>query len=232
MEPRLESRYDEMLAAYLAAGFDTRQVSNTYNVAANALEQLMTLAILCVGALLVMRNDGFTIGMLVAFQMFASRMSQPMLRLAGLWQEFQQALDRREAPRRHHERARRAATRLVPSRAPEGRAEIQIADLAFRYSPEHPYLYRNLSLALKPGKLTVLTGPSGSRQEHARQAAARLLPARGRPHRHRRPRHPRTSRPTSCASTSASCRRRRCSSPARSTRTCSPRTRTRRSTTW
>jgi subfamily B ATP-binding cassette protein HlyB/CyaB len=51
----------------------------------------MTLSILCVGALLVMQHDGFTIGMLVAFQMFASRLSQPMLRLAGLWQEFQQA---------------------------------------------------------------------------------------------------------------------------------------------
>jgi subfamily B ATP-binding cassette protein HlyB/CyaB len=91
MEPRLESRYDEMLAAYLASGFDARQVSNTYNVTANALEQAMTLAILCVGALLVMRNDGFTIGMLVAFQMFAARMAQPMMRIAGLWQEFQQA---------------------------------------------------------------------------------------------------------------------------------------------
>jgi subfamily B ATP-binding cassette protein HlyB/CyaB len=91
MEPRLEDRYDEMLAQYLAAGFDTRQVSNTYHTVANALEQAMTLAILCAGALLVMRNDGFTIGMLVAFQMFASRMSQPMLRLASLWQDFQQA---------------------------------------------------------------------------------------------------------------------------------------------
>jgi subfamily B ATP-binding cassette protein HlyB/CyaB len=161
MEPRLESRYDEMLAAYLASGFDTRQVSNTYNVIANALEQLMTLAILCVGALLVMRNDGFTIGMLVAFQMFASRMAQPMLRLAGLWQEFQQASiavkrlgDIMNVPAEPYA--------LVPSRAPEGRAEIRIAELAFRYSPEHPYLYRNLSLALNPGKLTVLTGPSGS----------------------------------------------------------------------
>jgi ABC-type bacteriocin/lantibiotic exporter with double-glycine peptidase domain len=38
-----------------------------------------------------MQNDGFTVGMLVAFQMFASRMSQPLLRLVGLWQEFQQA---------------------------------------------------------------------------------------------------------------------------------------------
>jgi ATP-binding cassette, subfamily B, bacterial HlyB/CyaB len=161
MEPRLESRYDEMLAAYLAASFDTRQVSNAYNVVANALEQLMTLTILCVGALLVMRNDGFTIGMLVAFQMFASRMSQPMLRLAGLYQEFQQASiavkrlgDIMDVPAEPYA--------LIPSRAPEGKAEIRIADLAFRYSPEHPFLYRNLSLALKPGKLTVLTGPSGS----------------------------------------------------------------------
>jgi subfamily B ATP-binding cassette protein HlyB/CyaB len=38
-----------------------------------------------------MQNGGFTVGMLVAFQMFASRMSQPLLRLVGLWQEFQQA---------------------------------------------------------------------------------------------------------------------------------------------
>ena len=161
MEPRLESRYDEMLAAYLASGFDARQVSNTYNVAAHALEQAMTLAILCAGALLVMRNDGFTIGMLVAFQMFASRLSQPMLRLAGLWQEFQQAAiavrrlgDIMDVPAEPQA--------LVPSRAPQGRAEIRVAGLAFRHSPEHPYLYRNFSCALEPARLTVLTGPSGS----------------------------------------------------------------------
>jgi subfamily B ATP-binding cassette protein HlyB/CyaB len=161
MEPRLEGRYDEMLAQYLAAGFDTRQVSNTYNAIANALEQAMTLAILCVGAILVMRNDGFTIGMLVAFQMFAGRMSQPMLRLAGLWQEFQQASiavkrlgDIMDAPGEPHA--------LTPARAAEGRAEIRIAGLSFRYSPEHPFLYRGLNIAPKPGRLSVLTGPSGS----------------------------------------------------------------------
>ncbi|HUQ75562.1 MAG TPA: peptidase domain-containing ABC transporter [Burkholderiales bacterium] len=161
MEPRLEGRYDEMLATYLSAGFATRQLSNTYNVIANALEQVMTLAILCVGALLVMKNDGFTIGMLVAFQMFASRMSQPMLRLAGLWQEFQQASiavkrlgDIMDAPAEPYA--------LTPSRTAEGKGHIEIADVSFRYSPEHPLLYRNLNLGLKPGKLSVLTGPSGS----------------------------------------------------------------------
>ena len=170
MEPRLEARYDDYLASYLAAGFSTRQLSNGYNVAVNALEQAMTLAILSAGALLVMRNDGFTIGMLVAFQMFASRLSQPLLRLAGLWQEFQQASiavrrlgDIMDAPAEPHA--------LVPSRAPEPRGEIHIAELSFRYSSEHPFLFRGLNFVLKPRKLTVLTGPSGS----GKSTLARLL---------------------------------------------------------
>jgi ATP-binding cassette, subfamily B, bacterial HlyB/CyaB len=161
MEPRLESRYDDYLAGYLAAGFSTRRLSNSYNVAVNALEQTMTLGILCAGALLVMRNEGFTIGMLVAFQMFAARMSQPMLRLAGLWQEFQQASiavkrlgDIMDAPAEPYA--------LTPSRALEGRGGIQVDELTFRYSGEQPPLFRNLSLTLKPGRLTVLTGASGS----------------------------------------------------------------------
>jgi len=161
MEPRLQTRYDEYLAAYLHAGFGTRQLSNSFNTAVNALEQLLTLLVLCMGALLVMRNDGFTVGMLVAFQMFASRMSQPMLRLAGLWQEFQQASialkrlgDVMDAPAEPHT--------MTPSRAGEGPARLDIDDLAFRYNDRSPYLYQGLSLSLEPCKLTVMSGPSGS----------------------------------------------------------------------
>ena len=160
MEPRLEARFDDYLAAYLAAGFSTRQVSNTYNTIANALEQAMTLLILCVGALLVMRNDGFTVGMLVAFQMFASRMSQPMLRLAGLWQDFQQASisvkrlgDIMNAPTE--------PWTLTPSRSSDGEGRVVIRDLTFGYSGG-ARVFEKLNLELKPGKLMVLTGPSGS----------------------------------------------------------------------
>ncbi|HVJ24316.1 MAG TPA: ATP-binding cassette domain-containing protein, partial [Burkholderiales bacterium] len=154
-------RYDGLLAEYLAAGFATRQLSNTYNVIAHALEQAMTLAILCVGALLVMRNDGFTIGMLVAFQMFAGRMAQPMLRIAGLWQEFQQASiavkrlgDIMNAPAEPHS--------LAPSRAPGGAGALELQALSFRYSARHPYLFRDVAFSIKPGELVLISGASGS----------------------------------------------------------------------
>ena len=48
--------------------------------------------LLLVGGRMVMHGD-LTIGMLVAFQMFASRISQPMLRMVGLWQQWQQTLE-------------------------------------------------------------------------------------------------------------------------------------------
>lgn len=160
MEADLDQKYGNFLAQYLAAGFSTKQVGNTYNVVSNGLEQVMTLAILIVGALLVMQNDGFTVGMLVAFQMFAGRMSQPLLRLVGLWQEFQQANiavkrlgDILDMPQEPHT--------LTPVREGGGPGHIALVDVAFRYSDQRPWLYRNLQLSFQPGRLTVLMGPSG-----------------------------------------------------------------------
>jgi subfamily B ATP-binding cassette protein HlyB/CyaB len=160
-EPVLERRYGDYLSAYLAASFGTRNLANTYNVVATALEQLMTLGILVAGAMLVMRNEGFTIGMLVAFQMFAARMAQPMLRIAGLWQEFQQANiavkrlgDIMNAPAEPYS--------LAPARAASGAGAIELQGVSFRYSERHPYLFRNVSFAIKPGELVLVSGASGS----------------------------------------------------------------------
>jgi len=164
MEGDVDKKYSELFSRYLAAGFSTKQVSNTYNVIANSLEQVMTLAILIVGAMLVMGSSQggtpFTVGMLVAFQMFASRMSQPLLRIVGLWQEFQQANiavkrlgDILDMPQEPHT--------LTPSREGHSHGRLTASNLAFRYSEHHPWLYQGLNLTFAPGKLTVLTGPSG-----------------------------------------------------------------------
>jgi subfamily B ATP-binding cassette protein HlyB/CyaB len=160
MEPQVKARYDEYLADYLRSGFSVRQIANTYNVVANALEQTLSLLILIVGAMYVMNGTTFTIGMLVAFQMFASRVSQPMMRLVGLWQQFQQASlsvarlgDIMNAPAEPYS--------LVPGRTREGRGRIEIVGLSFRYADNLPLLLKRLDLVIEPGRVVAFMGPSG-----------------------------------------------------------------------
>jgi subfamily B ATP-binding cassette protein HlyB/CyaB len=161
LEPQLSSRYRGYLATYLTSGFATKQLANTYNSFAQMAEQVMNLLILGVGAWMVMRGAEFTIGMLIAFQMFAGRVSQPMLRLVGLWQQFQQARlsvdrlgDLMNAPIEPYS--------LSPKRLQSGGGSIELDNLAFRYSEKLPFLYQNLNATLKAGQTIAIMGPSGS----------------------------------------------------------------------
>ncbi|HUW25170.1 MAG TPA: ATP-binding cassette domain-containing protein [Gallionella sp.] len=177
---RLIARYSDYLAEYLRSGFTVRQIGNTYNTLSNGLEQMMTLGILIIGAWTVMNNTDFTIGMLVAFQMFAGRLSQPMLRvllglqpptttayplrvlrLVGLWQQFQQANlsvqrmgDIMNAPAEPYS--------ILPTRLREGKGQIDIEQLSFRYADNLPFLYEGFNLNVAPGKVVAIMGPSGS----------------------------------------------------------------------
>ena len=159
-EPQLNRRYSALLSSYLAASFDCRQLANTYNSIANFLEQTMTLLVLIFGAWQVMHDSAFSIGMLVAFQMFAGRLSQPMLRIVGLWQQFQQARlavdrlgDLMNAPVEPYS--------LMPARAIARCGDIQVEGVAFRYGEKSPLVYANLSLHIRPGQVVAIVGPSG-----------------------------------------------------------------------
>ena len=170
LEPQLAARYGRNLADYLAAGFDTRQLANVYGLSASALEQALTITVLASGAWLVMANQGFTIGMLVAFQMFASRLTQPALRLASLWQEFQQAAiavqrlgDLMDAPTEPWS-ARAARTHKGPGM-------IEIENLSFAYADGAAPVLERFGLRLEPGTCIALSGPSGS----GKSTLARLL---------------------------------------------------------
>jgi ATP-binding cassette, subfamily B, bacterial HlyB/CyaB len=176
MEPQVKARYSDYLAEYLRSGFSVRQIANTYNVLANGLEQTLGLLILVVGATFVMNGDAFTIGMLVAFQMFASRVSQPLLRLVGLWQQFQQASlsvvrlgDIMNAPPEPYS--------FIPGRVRAGRGLIEIEDLSFRYADNLPLLLKGLSLRIEPGRVVAFMGPSGC----GKSTLAKLLQGMYRP---------------------------------------------------
>ena len=55
------------------------------------LDQLVTLTDAVRGRVDRDEQPDLTIGMLVAFQMFAGRLSRPLLQMVSLWQEFQNA---------------------------------------------------------------------------------------------------------------------------------------------
>jgi len=187
MEPQVAARFGRNLADYLRASFATRQLANAYGVFASGIEQTLSVAILGVGAWLVMTQEGFTIGMLVAFQMFSGRVAQPALRLANLWQESQQAAiaiqrlgDLMDAPAEVYS--------LNPGNGREHRREdaretadrIEIDNVTFRYRDGEAPVYENFSLTIEPGACVALTGPSGSgKSTLAKLLQGFYLPAAG-----------------------------------------------------
>ncbi|HLX79151.1 MAG TPA: peptidase domain-containing ABC transporter [Burkholderiales bacterium] len=183
MEPQVAARFGRNLADHLRASFATRQLANSYGVLASGVEQTLSVAVLGAGAWMVMTLQEFTIGMLVAFQMFAGRLAQPALRLAGLWQEFQQTAiavqrlgDLMDAPAELYS--------LNPARARdhgrENAGRIVIDDVTFRYRDDQAPVYENFSLTIEPGSCVALTGPSGSgKSTLARLLQGFYLPAAG-----------------------------------------------------
>lgn len=161
LEPQLRDRYRSLLGEYLHASAESRRLSGTLSVLAGVLEQSTTAIVLCAGAWLVMQNSGFTIGMLIAFQMFSSRLAQPLLRMTALWQEFQQAsiaLSRLDDLLRVPTEPADVALRHAGAR----RGHISIDNLGFRYAANLPPVIEGLSLDLPPGQCALITGPSGA----------------------------------------------------------------------
>ena len=155
------SRFGELNRKQLDASLAMRELSNGYGTFMQFFEQLMSASVLVVGAYLAMTSTSLTIGMLVAMQMFAQRVSQPLLKLSGLWQELQQV--------------RTAVTQLgdVMSTAPEAygnaptsagrvRGRLEAQGLGFRHGPDRPLLYSGLNFTIEPGQVALVTGASGS----------------------------------------------------------------------
>src|SRR4029079_19207363 len=153
MAPQVAARFGRNLADYLRASFATRQLANAYGVFASGIEQTLSVAILGVGAWLVMTQEGFTIGMLVAFQMFSGRVAQPALRLANLWQESQQAAiaiqrlgDLMDCPAEIYSLNRGTGREHSREDARQSAGRIEIDNVTFRYRDGEAPVYENFCL--------------------------------------------------------------------------------------
>lgn len=160
IEGSMFRKWEDKLGKYLKSSFNLAIMGNFTGSICGFLQKGMTIAILYIGVMLVIENK-LTIGQLIAFQMFSGQFSAPMLRLVGLWNEFQQTLlavdrigDILNSP------IEIQSQNAITLNHVNG--DIKIDNLSFRYNVDAPLVLNNINLEIKAGEKIGFVGRSGS----------------------------------------------------------------------
>jgi len=179
LEPVLAKRWEEQLAAYVSASFRTSTLASYGHEGINLIGKIVSAAMLWYGARLVM-DQQLSVGQFVAFNMFAQRVAQPIMRMAQLWTDFQQTgismarladilNTRTEVPSTN-------AAQLPPL---QGR--IQFDTVSFRYRAEAQPVLHALTVDVQAGEVIGIVGRSGSGKSTLTKLVQRLYtPEQGR----------------------------------------------------
>ena len=178
VEPRWTHKWDQQLASYVTAGLSVTNVATIANGGVMLISKLVTAAILWKGAGLVLDN-ALTVGALIAFNMLAGQVSSPILRLAQLWNDFQQVGismsrlgDILNAP---------TEVASQRTRLPKIAGAIEFDQVSFRYRPDASDVIRQVDLKIEPGEVIGIVGRSGSGKSTLTRLVQRLyVPDRGR----------------------------------------------------
>lgn len=178
VEPRWVQKWEKQLASYVSSSLSVRNVAMVASGGVTLISKLVTVAIMWIGASLVV--DGkLTVGELVAFNMFASQVSSPILRLAQLWNDFQQvgiSMQRLGDILNTHTEVLGQKTRL-----PRLTGAIEFDHVSFRYRPDTADVLRAVTLKIAPGEVIGVVGRSGSGKSTLTKLVQRFyVPDRGR----------------------------------------------------
>ncbi|TNF92094.1 MAG: type I secretion system permease/ATPase [Gammaproteobacteria bacterium] len=180
IEPQNQRRWEEQLAGYVKASFKASNLSNIASQSASFINKIMILLILWVGAHLVIAGE-LSVGMLVAFNMLAARVSGPILKIVQLWQEFQQAgisVQRLGDILNAQGEPKFSASR---GSLPNIQGNIELDHVNFRYRADGPEVLSDVCLQVKSGEVVGIVGRSGSGKSTLTKLIQRLhVPESGR----------------------------------------------------
>jgi len=179
VEPQWQDRWERQLAGYSFASQKVINLGNTGSQLIQLISKLSMAAILYFGAKAVIAQS-LTVGGLVAFNMFAQRVSGPVIRMAQLWQDFQQV---RIAIERLGDVLNQPVEPGAGSRValPDVKGQVQFERVSFRYDLEGPMTLDGIDLDVPAGMALGIVGSSGSGKSTLTKLLQRLyVPNAGR----------------------------------------------------
>jgi ABC-type bacteriocin/lantibiotic exporter with double-glycine peptidase domain len=162
MELRSRWQWQQRYARYVSAGFKTVITSTTAGSTSHFLNELSGLLVLWVGAFLVLKQE-LTLGELIAFRIIAGYVTSPLLRLAQLWQNFQEvglSIERLSDIVDAAPEADELDRLNIPMPTIEG--AVKFDDVSFRFGTSGPMQLNNVSVEFPPGVFVGIVGQSGS----------------------------------------------------------------------
>ena len=173
IELRSRWQWQERYARYISTGFKTVITSTLASSASAFLNKLSRVLIIGMGAFLVL--DGkLTLGQLIAFRIISGYVTSPIMRLAQLWQNFQEtalSLERLADIVDHPEEGEEDRNN-IPMPAIQG--AVKYENVSFRFKNTGPLQLNNVNLDISPGTFTAVVGQSGAGKSTLTKLISRL----------------------------------------------------------
>ena len=164
--------WQELYASYINRSFEKTISGTVLSQTSQVLQKLSQLMVLWVGATLVLSGD-LTLGQLIAFRIISGYVTQPLLRLSGIWQNiqelkvsFERLADVIDTPQESND----VDQAKVPLPPIEG--SVTFENLTFRFRPDQAPVLKDVNLQVEAGTFVGIVGQSGS----GKSTLMKLLP--------------------------------------------------------
>ena len=175
MELPSEWRWEQLYGGQIEAGFRNTITSTAAGSANQFLGQVSGLIVIWFGAMLVLEGK-MTLGQLIAFRILSGYVTSPLLRLASLWQNFQEtalSLERLSDIVDHREEIEIAGENLPP--IPPLQGAISYEGVNFRFGSSGPLQLLNVNFEIPAGSFIGIVGSSGSGKSTMLKLLTRLF---------------------------------------------------------
>ena len=180
MEVHSRWRWQQLYGGQIQSGFKNVVTSTAAASASQFLEQLSGLLVLWVGASLVLKGE-MTLGQLIAFRILAGYVTSPLLRMANLWQNFQEtalSLERLADIVDHPQELELTGDQKPP--IPPIVGEVEYSGVSFRFGETGKMQLMNVGFKIPAGSFVGVVGSSGSGKSTMLKLLTRLYePAEG-----------------------------------------------------